>query len=215
MTQKKILILFYDSDIWIPISVNVSRSERLFRLLEVDMLRIALALIICLISFGCATVNVKTLDKKEDCCDTGIRYYERAPFLLVYSDGKGGVVTKVHYLPDRNKLRSVHPFNFMASNKNTLNFKDGMLEDSTNIIDATAVPKAVIKAVETVASTVLKGMADFVATEKGHISKFVYVLPPPELYRIYIKGEEVELVGGAGKGPPIQFNLQTQEEVKK
>ena len=65
MTQKKILILFYDSDIWIPISVNVSRSERLFRLLEVDMLRIALALIICLISFGCATVNVKTLDKKD------------------------------------------------------------------------------------------------------------------------------------------------------
>lgn len=182
---------------------------------EEKMVKIVLVITLCWFGIGCAKVDVKTLTPEEDNRDEGIRYYERAPFLLVYSDGKGGLVTKVKYLPDRKKLRSIHSMNFMANNKNTWNFKNGMLVDSINVSDATTVPKAVIKAVETVASKAA-GMGMFFTSS----AKEGYVLPPPALYRIYINGGIVRFVGGAGTDPEgkpmvIEFTLKTQEEAKK
>ena len=119
------------------------------------------------------------------------------------------------YLPDRARLRSVHPFSFMSSNKNTLTFKNGMLSTTTNEVDASAIPAAFVKAAETVAASAAKfGMFNFPATKEG------YVLPPPTLYRIHIKDGKLSFIGEEGKDPDgkpmvIQFTLQTQEKATK
>lgn len=182
---------------------------------QMNAWRVFMACGILLVAIGCARIDVKTLSAADDSSDDGIRYYERAPFLLVYSDGKGGVVTHVQYLPDRTRLRSVHPFNFLASNKNTLTFKNGMLSTSTNTSDASALPSAIIKAVETVAAAAAKyGFFMVPAVKEG------YVLPPPALYRIHINNGQVTFVGQSGTDPDgnamvIQFTLQTQEKAEK
>ena len=174
----------------------------------------SVACVLLIICFGCARIDVKTLSPEDDNCDEGIRYYERAPFLLVYSDGKGGVKTEIHYLPDRTRLRSIHPFKFLALSKNTLTFKNGMLTTATNVADASALPVAVIKAVETVAAAAVK------AAGKALTSKDSYVLPPPALYRIHIDKEKVTFIGESGKDANgidmmIHFTLQTQEKALK
>lgn len=179
------------------------------------MWRFVMASGLCLLAIGCASIDVKTLSSADDQDDEGIRYYEQAPFLLVYSDGKGGLMAHVKYLADRTKLRSIHPFNFMSSNKNTLTFKNGTLSTATNVSDASAVPAAVIKAVETVAAAAAKmGAFNVPATKEG------YVLPAPALYRIHINDGKVSFVGQSGTDPDgkpmvIQFTIQTQEKAKK
>src|SRR5687767_1988988 len=55
--------------------------------------------VLCALLIGCAGNTVKTLPyiaqptaaKAEDAKVDGIRYYEEAPFILVYSDSKGGL----------------------------------------------------------------------------------------------------------------------------
>lgn len=46
--------------------------------------------------------------KDEDA--RGIRYYEGAHFLIVYTDGKGGLKAGLKFLPDLTRKRSIDPY---------------------------------------------------------------------------------------------------------
>lgn len=139
---------------------------------------------------GCAGTTVRpagttALDDKVN----GIRYYESAPFLLVYTDGKGGVISELKFLPDVTTKRSVDPFAVLAQNETTLTFTNGVLSQSKTVVDETTVPKAVVSALEKVATAAMSA-AD--APEGFRQAD----LPLPRLYKIVISGDDISLEGG-------------------
>lgn len=110
----------------------------------------------------------------------GIRYYESAPFLLVYSDGKGGLVSKLLFLPDLTQKRTVDPYALLASNNTTLTFTTGVLTQGKTVVDETIVPKAVVGALEKAAGVALKAFNVAGGGASGN-------LPPPLLFKIILK----------------------------
>jgi len=137
---------------------------------------------------GCAGIRFDTIesdadDEKAD----GIRYYEAKPFLLIYSDGKGGLVNEILYLPDLSRKRSADPFAFMATNETTLSFTSGVLTQGLSVTDETMVPKAILEAAATVAGASLKNLL------ANHIVPGDFGFPPPVVFEIRSKAGGIEL----------------------
>ncbi len=157
-----------------------------------------------LLTTGCAGFNVQTVGEttskpnvvsEEDA--EGIRYYESAPYLLVHTDNAGGLVTKLIYLPDRSKKRSLRPYNKLSSSSMTFTFEDGTMTNATGTFDSAAVPKAIVEAAKT-ALTASIAAASKGEAETGDAGK----LPAPYLYKIVIDASgKVELKGGQPEAP--------------
>jgi hypothetical protein len=123
----------------------------------------------------------KELHSEADKSARGIRYYEKAPFVLVHSDGKGGLVTQLIYLEDTTRKRSIQPFAVLSKNKTELTFSNGVLTDSNTEIDETAVPIAFLDAAQNVAMAAAKlGVLDSAGSDGATTVEF----PAPALYRI-------------------------------
>ncbi len=165
---------------------------------------IALASILSALSgfgTGCAKVTHRPLAslKAKDDTGSGIRYFRSAPYLLVHSDGKGGIEWKIVFLPDQTQPMSAEPTTFLASIDATLKFKNGVLTSSDQIGDATAVPKALIKAAQTVA-TAAAGAA---LSAAGVPSDAEPGIPAPYLYKIVVRDDSVVFYGGQANAPEI------------
>lgn len=151
----------------------------------------ALYLVVTALS-GCAGTVARPV--VDDSKATGIRYYELAPFLLVYSDSKGGLKSALIYLPDTMKMRTVKPYAFLANNNSTLTFDKGALKKAEVDIDQTAVPKAAIETIKSLA------VASLAAADTGgaRADKDRDTVPTPQLYRIIRSDEGVWKVSGTG-----------------
>jgi hypothetical protein len=125
----------------------------------------------------------------------GLRYYRPAPYLLVYSTGKGTVSWEIHYLPEPATLATAKPYNFLASLSAKLEFTEkGTLSSITEEADSTAVPKAILEAIKTAAEIAAKGVAALVKEgrkEQDHL------FPPPQLYKVIVENGVVSFQGGA------------------
>ncbi len=116
----------------------------------------------------------------------GIRYFESARYLLVYSDSKGGIKTQILTLPDQTRLMEVRPWSKGASLKSTLKFNNGMLTEVSEEVDSTATTNAILSAAQT--------LLPLLAASDGDENK----VPAPYLYKIMTKGDTVTFVGGPG-----------------
>lgn len=116
----------------------------------------------------------------------GVRYYLSAPYLLVYTDGKGNLVWKVYNLPDLTKLMVAEPTQILSKTTSNLTFTNGILTTSRNETDSTGLPKAVISALEK--ALPLLAAADLPSTENA-------IIPAPRLYKLVVKQDTIELVG--------------------
>lgn len=139
----------------------------------------------------------------DDTCN-GFRYYQSAPYLLVYSDGKGGLGWQIQYLPDLSRKMTAQPQAFLASLNSTLTFQNGFLSDSKDVADATAVPKAVIAAVEKVVSGLAAAAGGAAAPPNS------YQVPKPHLYKIVIHANGIDFLGGEAAGDNIHVTLATE-----
>jgi len=128
-------------------------------------------LISTIVLSGCAGMTAKPV--ADDAKAEGFRYYDTSPFLLLYTDAKGGLKSEVLFLPDTTKLRTIQPYGWGATNKTTLAFDNGRLVKATNEIDETVIPKAVISGLEKIASSAAK------AANGGNDG-----IPGPYLFRI-------------------------------
>lgn len=152
---------------------------------------------------GCAGVSYHELTEQTDARGNGFRYYDPSPYLLVQTDGQGGLKSELKWLPDLTKLRQAKPYQFLASNDSTFQFADGVLTQGDSAGDGTAVPKAFIAAAEKVVSTAIKaGAFDNPSGRDG---------PPPQttaprvyLFKIVQNGREYALVGAGGFEPDYQ-----------
>jgi hypothetical protein len=130
----------------------------------------------------------------------GIRYYASARYLLVYSDSKGGIKAKILTLPDQTRLMEARPWGSGSSLKTSLSFKNGVLTESSEEVDATATSSAILSA----AQTILPLLA---------ASKTDNRVPAPYLYKILVQGSKVSFIGGTDPNHPIEVKLS--EEKKK
>ena len=137
----------------------------------------------------------------------GFRYYEGAHFLIVYTDGKGGLKSEVKFLPDVTRKFSIDPYAYFSKNETTLTFLNGMLTSSKSVIDETAIPKAAIIAAGKIA------LATIAAGNKAGGNEATY-LPEPVLFKIRINPETgtLELIQGKEFGTKIEVTLQEADK---
>ncbi len=144
---------------------------------------------------SCSSVEHTRLSSEDDVGANGIRYYGSSLYLLLYSDGKGGIVTELHEYPDQTKLMEAKPKYIAASSNMTLECSNGMLTKTVETGDGTAVPVAVLKAIETVADKTLSALSEAGDTKERHS------LPPPYLYKIVADQDGVQFLGGQPDHP--------------
>jgi len=146
---------------------------------------------------------------------TGIRYYQSSPYLLVYSDSKGGLQWKILFLPDQTKKMMVTPKVRGGRSEMTLYFHNGILAVSTEVGDTTELPKALIAAAQSVApliavASLSAAKAARKKDDKEEPKPKPPLVPPPSLYKIVINGSNVEFIGGEGDAPII-VNIEEEK----
>lgn len=146
---------------------------------------LVLGLLLC--TAGCLA-TVKHGPATDD--GSGIRYYRAAPYLLVYSDAKGGLQWQVLYLPDQSRPMMAQPIVIGGRSEVTFEFRNGILAGSTAVGDTTEVPKAILAAVQA-ALPLIAGALE--APKAPPVT-----VPAPYLYKIVVRGNAVEFVGGQG-----------------
>ena len=169
------------------------------------LLRLAMLVFAAAALHACAGIEVKDASSAAaDAAAAGIRYYESSPYLLVYSDSAGGLVTRIVHLPDRTRRRSIRPYARLASGKATFTFRNGVLTGADAEGDATAIPRALVGALETAAkAAIVAGRSGPGGPGDGGS------VPAPYLFKIVAAGDHVELVGG-GRAAPIRVDLPAE-----
>jgi hypothetical protein len=149
--------------------------------------RTGIVAVVCALIAGCSA----TVTHQQETADaTGIRYYENAPYVLIYSDGKGGLKWQIRYLPDQSKIMTAKPSIVGGRTEMTLYFQNGVLASASTVGDTTEIPKAIIAAVQGAIPQLLKlGIAADLAQEG---------FPPPYLYKIVVAGDKVSFIGSMG-----------------
>lgn len=137
---------------------------------------------------GCASTTVEHFriptDEVAESENKGIRYYENAPFILVYST-KGHYTSKFIWLPDVSSISSATPFEFLASNELHLTLKDGVLTSGQTIGDSTKIASAIITVAKDLALAAAKASASAAANEIDiALAEKVEIKPRVYLYRL-------------------------------
>jgi len=97
-------------------------------------------------------------EKQAEKQNKGIRYYENAPYILVYSD-QGHYNSSILWLPDTTSISSATPTEFLASNKLKMSFTNGVLTSAQTIGDSTKIPSAFISVAKDLALAAAKASA--------------------------------------------------------
>jgi hypothetical protein len=168
------------------------------------------AMSMALVLSGCAGFKVvDDVDPDNSDLPHGIRYYEPAPFLLVYSDGKGNLSSQIIMMPDTQKRRVIDLYAYASSNNSTLDFSNGMLTKSVMALDTTTVPSTLLKTIQTLGVEAIS--AAFNAPQSG----VTHAIPAPYLYKIVVNDKGTYLVGGQGLGPdgnPLVLMISVTKE---
>lgn len=134
---------------------------------------------------GCAGIDVVTIASAEaDASATGLRYYDTSPFLLIYSDARGGLKSELLYLPDMAKKRAIKPYNYAAGNDTVLQFENGRLVQAKAAVNETLIPGAIVSSLETLAAARIRA-----TPAPGN------TIPAPYLFRIVKQDGQWRLAG--------------------
>jgi hypothetical protein len=169
-----------------------SHIERMLQIVKIVVVTL------CAFTIGCsATVT----HQPEGSNATGIRYYQNAPYLLIYSDGKGGLRWQILYLPDQSRIMTATPVVLGGHTEMTLYFQNGVLSSSSTLGDTTELPKAAIAAIQSAIAVLSKGIF-----EGPKVNGF----PPPYLYKVIVNGDAITFLGGKGDSS-IQVPIKQEQ----
>lgn len=159
---------------------------------------------------GCAGYSVTPInDVDSDAKADGVRYYEPALFLLVYSDGRGNLTSQILTMPDTSKKMVINLHAFAAKNNSTLTFSNGILTSSKMELDSTAVPSKIISTIQAL------GVAAISSAYNSPQAGSTRVIPAPYLFKIVVDNNGTRLVGGQGVGAdskPITIQISVTKE---
>lgn len=147
-----------------------------------------LAPFVCGSLVACAANVIHTPAESSD-TETGIRYYQTSPYLLIYSNSKGGLKWQIIYLPDQTKKMIVSPEIRGGRSELALYFQNGALSGTTEVGDTTALPKALLSAVQSAIPLLAKA-----APPTGEPT----LVPAPYLYKIVVEGGTIRFYGEQG-----------------
>jgi hypothetical protein len=156
-------------------------------------MRLRVLVVPLLLTLNCAGLTVMHVDPKDDAKYDGIRYYGTSAYVVVHTDGDGGLTADMKYLPDPAKLMSAHPYNYLASNTTSLTFTDGVLGLSESETDTTVVPKAILTALKDIAVAAV-GAPD---TAEGGDNR-PPTIPVPKIFKIEVANGHAQLIGEDG-----------------
>ena len=148
---------------------------------------------------SCAGVTHRPLPNGDPSAEQearGIRYYQSSLYLLVYSDGQGGLVSRIIELPDPTKKMVAEPYSVLSRIDLRLKFENGVLRNSAESPDATPLPRAVLEAVEGVVRTATARISRQAAARGAEAS-----FPAPYIYKIVTDGDGIRFIGGQGDAP--------------
>ena len=154
------------------------------------------AMAFCIAASACSATVTHRRDA-NDTAEKGVRYYNSAPYLLVYSDGKNGLNWQIIYLADQTRVMTADPEAVGGVTQMSLSFSSGVLTSASTTGDTTAIPKALIAAVQTALPLLAAGAGP---PRPG--------FPAPSLYRLVVKGNVLTFKGGRGN-TAIQVPIQT------
>lgn len=155
----------------------------------------ALAFAFAIGGVGCAGYTAKPVTSDaQDGQEDGVRYYEIAPYLLVYSDGNGNLTSRIEMMPDTSRKMVMDLHAFASKNNSTLTFENGVLVSSNFVLDNTAIPAQVIESIKTFGTAAIANAFN----EPGAAST-VRRIPPPYLFKIVVDKDGTRLVGGPGR----------------
>jgi len=138
------------------------------------------SLIVLVMASGCASVTHRPV--KDFNQPKGIPYYLGSYYLLVHTDGKGNLESKILFLPDPNKKMVAKPKAILSSLSATLGYTNGVLSSTKTTTDTSAVLGAVIGAAKTFLTAAI-------ANEPA-------ALPAPTIYKIRIDSPtEITFIG--------------------
>lgn len=187
-----------------------------FRTVQLPCGRMKFALagvVACFALGGCdsvtSTVEYSRVSDPQNNAPTGIPYYQSAPYLLIYSDGMGGLKWQLLSLPDQTKMMQVLPKPASIGGKTqlSLNFSYGTLSTAATGADSTQVPATILAAVQAaipaiaaarVGETLLNAPAPpaLASQVPPHYSAG---FPPPYLYKIVLEADgSIQFLGGPG-----------------
>jgi hypothetical protein len=146
---------------------------------------------------SCAGLTVKPVNPAHDAEYDGVRYFGSSKYLLVRTDGAGGLTVEPIDLPDSSKLMSAHPYAYLSSNTSTLQFTNGVLTNSEVDVDSTVVPNAIVKALEKVAVAAIGGAAN--VAEGSVTDSSQPTIPLPRLFKIEVSKGHARLIGEHGE----------------
>jgi hypothetical protein len=161
----------------------INLLKRLSRPLRPTVWRLIIAGLCCVMFSGCESVTYGPQATDPD----GVPYFNNAPYLLVYSDGHGGLKWQIRYLPDQSRIMTVTPSVFISHAEINMNFQNGVLATSSTLGDSTEIPKSLIAAVQS--ALPLVGAAAMAGAQKNGF-------PAPYLYKIVVEGSSLKFVGG-------------------
>ncbi len=143
---------------------------------------------------SCTNNAIRIRNAKSEAQLKGLRYYRPAPYLLVYSNGKGSLNWEIHYLPDLATKASAQPYNVWSTLQMTLKFSDkGALMSSDETADSQVVLKQLIAAAEKIAPLVAKAFLNATEAPDSKLNQF----PPPQLYKFVTENGVTTLKGGS------------------
>lgn len=160
--------------------------------------RLTGALMCLTIVAGCAGIDAWP----EKTNDLGVRYYTQAPFLLVHTDGKGGLTSELIWLPDTTKVMTIRPYTYLAKNEGALKFDEGVLTSAKSVADETAIPNAILGALKTAAIAALNAPT---ASD---------TVPSPRLFKILINGDTISLIGNEAQPQHINITIPPKKADK-
>jgi hypothetical protein len=159
---------------------------------------------------GCAGYSAAPIyDVESDEKADGVRYYEPALYLLVYSDGRGNLTSQILTMPDTSKKMVVNLHAFAAKNNSTLTFNNGILTSSKMELDSTAIPSKIINTIQTLGTAAISSA--FNSPQAGSTR----TIPAPYLFKIVVDNNGTRLVGGQGVGAdnkPITVQVSVTKE---
>jgi hypothetical protein len=145
-----------------------------------------LIVLLSLLVAGCAANVTHELESSNS---SGLRYYESAPYLLVYPNGKGGLVWQVLFLPDQSHVMVARPEVWGGRVQMAIKFQNGVLTNATTVGDTTVVPKAMIAAVQSALPLIAKAALE---------APPEHLFPAPSIYKIVVRDDTISFIGGPG-----------------
>ncbi len=161
---------------------------------------------------GCAHTSVKQFDatrhEQKELDNRGVRFYQNAPFILVYSD-KGKYQSEIVYLPDTSTIHSARPYQLFASGDMNLVLKDGVLTKISESGDSTVVATSFIEAAKAVAIGQVQAQTQLAPLESANAMQHIEAIkgvasgtPAAEAVAEADSGEEVVALMAEGGQEP-------------